>query len=708
MAEYRNSVCGWKQFAVAAVTATIAVAGFVVVVGLHLGGASIVIGVDDIGEAVAAMLAAGACAWTANRSVGRFRRGWSLLAASAAAWGAGEVIWSVYEVGLGQTVPFPSAADVGFLAAVPLAIAGVLAFWASPRGTASRWRVWLDGAIIVTSLTFTGWVMGLRDVYLSAENSAWERSISMAYPIGDILIGAVLILAIRRASHFEVGQLLLLLGGLAANSIADSAFAYLTATDAYGAIGNVLDTGWVVGYLMIALAALWPAKPRDQAAERAPIDLWQLALPWVAVLTVAGSALLIGVGVRRGDMLVDLLGAVLGVLLIMSLVLTQRESLAMLIKSRTSEETLARVIEAAPVGIGRVSTDLKTIDANAALAALFLDTRESMIGSTFEKYLTPETKAEVLERYTTLIEGGADAYQADGPRIRADGTRIWVHWSATAVKNQSGEVDYLVIMIQDITARREAEEAAMNNLAVLERLDHVKNAFIQSVSHEFKTALIGIQGFSEFIRDSDDLAAKDVRSLASDIYKSADRLDQMVDEMVELDQTETTHMRIKVEPVDLNAIIEREAEGMRGGLDGVTLTTDLRRPLPIVAADKDKLAEVVRTLLHNAGKYTPVGSHISIASSASLGEVMVSVRDEGIGVRADFDNPLFGQEDLYANSPIRKVVGIGLGLGIARQIVEMHGGRIWVQRLEGGSQFHFTIPVAPARLQTFAIGGQVA
>src|SRR5487761_1248843 len=267
MVRHSRRILGWKEFALAAAVATFATAAFVAVLGFQPGGERLAVGVDDIGEAVAALIAAAACAWTASRSVGRFRRGWALLAASAAAWCIGELVWSVYEVGLNVASPFPSAADAGFLVAVPLAIA----------------------------LTFTGWSLGFQQVFLSP-GTTFERAILLAYPVGDILIATILILAIRRATRIQHGRLLLLLGGLAANAIADSAFAYMTATGTYPTL--LIDAGWVVGYLMIALAALWPARPSDRVADEQPVDLWQIALPWAAVLTAGASALLV---VLRGQ-----------------------------------------------------------------------------------------------------------------------------------------------------------------------------------------------------------------------------------------------------------------------------------------------------------------------------------------------------------------------------------------------------------------------
>lgn len=295
MVRHSRRILGWKEFALAAAVATFATAAFVAVLGFQPGGERLAVGVDDIGEAVAALIAAAACAWTASRSVGRFRRGWALLAASAAAWCIGELVWSVYEVGLNVASPFPSAADAGFLVAVPLAIAAVLFFWTAPRGTAQRWRLWLDALTIALALTFTGWSLGFQQVFLSP-GTTFERAILLAYPVGDILIATILILAIRRATRIQHGRLLLLLGGLAANAIADSAFAYMTATGTYPTL--LIDAGWVVGYLMIALAALWPARPSDRVADEQPVDLWQIALPWAAVLTAGASALLV---VLRGQ-----------------------------------------------------------------------------------------------------------------------------------------------------------------------------------------------------------------------------------------------------------------------------------------------------------------------------------------------------------------------------------------------------------------------
>lgn len=685
------------RFALASAVAAISAASFLFIVTVQPGSAQFVVAFDDLAEACAAFIAAAFCAWAATRSASQLRRGWALFAASAAAWGTGEVIWSVYEVGLGVAVPDPSLADIGFLAAVPLAIAGVLSFWSLPRGTAGGWRVWLDALIIVVSLTFTGWALGLKDVYLASGTSIAERAFELAYPLGDIFIGTALILAIRRATRLQQVPLILLLGGLAAAAISDSAFAYLNASDAYTNATLFVDTGWVVGYLMIALAALWPSGQGADAVERGSIDIWQLALPWFAVLIAAASAVVIVLRGERTDEFMTVLAATLGVLLMISQILAHKDSRSMLIRSQQSEFRLATILAQAPIGIARADTSFNIIDANPALGVLFRETPRGMIGTTIAKYLPVEVQAPVFEKLGELVSGAAETVGAESHMVRADGSSLWVHWTSTAIRQTTGgEVDSFLTMLEDVTERHQAEESAKANLAVLESLNQIKTTFLQSVSHEFKTALIGIEGFSELMLDGS-LGTEEIAASATEIHTSATRLDQMINEMLELDEVVGRRTTMRMGPVDLNGLIKNEAKELRYEMDGVDLVTDLDPSLATVLGDAARLSQAMRTLLHNALKHSPDGGQILVTSRLSEWEAEVSVRDQGVGARADFDNPVLDKDDLYANNPIRRVIGTGFGLGIAREIIHLHGGRLWVDRLEGkGSEFHFTVPVANA------------
>jgi hypothetical protein len=307
---------------------------------------------DDIGEAVAAAIASAACVWAATRSRGRDRLGWALMSISAGLWAAGEVVWSIYEVGMGVQVPYPSLADVGFLSAVPFAVAGIRAFWGDARGTSSRWRIWFDGVIVALALTTTAWGFGLRTVW---ESSSTTKALDLAYPVGDILIGTVLILAIRRASQHK-GRMALLLAGVASYSIADSAFSYLTAQGSFGSVGNVIDTGWFAGFLLIALAATYPEAPAKAAAKDAPLDLWQLALPWMTLLLASAGDLYSALSANGLDVFETSLTFALALLLTVNMIIERREFLDMLVEIDTSHLRLSHDFKASLVEIKRFST----------------------------------------------------------------------------------------------------------------------------------------------------------------------------------------------------------------------------------------------------------------------------------------------------------------------------------------------------------------
>ena len=330
-----------RKFAAAAVVVALASIAYALILKFGIFGDQAVTAIDDLGEAAAAAIASAACAWAATRAFGRERLGWTLMSISTGLWAAGEVAWSVYEVFMKVTVPTPSLADAGFLAAVPFAMAGIRAFWSdAARGTSVRWRVWFDGVIVVIALTSTEWAFGLRQVW---ESQSDTKVLDLAYPVGDILIGTMLILAIRRATGQQAGRMALLLAGVAAYSIADSAFAYLNAQGSYASVGQVLNTGWFVGFLMIALAATYPAAASKTEAGVARLDLWQLALPWMTLLLASAGDVYASISGHDLDLFMSSMTALLAVLLTVNMIIERREFLEMLTLDHEVQLGLAEI-----------------------------------------------------------------------------------------------------------------------------------------------------------------------------------------------------------------------------------------------------------------------------------------------------------------------------------------------------------------------------
>lgn len=239
----------------------------------------------------------------------------------------------------------------------------------------------------------------------------------------------------------------------------------------------------------------------------------------------------------------------------------------------------------------------------------------------------------------------------------------------------------------------EAFEHQRGAVVELERLSQAKSDFVSIVSHEFRTPLTGIQGFSELLRD-EDLTSAEVREYAADINKDAQRLNRMITEMLDLDRLESGRMTLNLGPVNLNEVIAEVADLTRPNAPDHPITLRLDEALPTLSGDRDRLTQVVTNLLSNAIKYSPDGGEVVVTSRRDGASAHVAVRDRGIGIPADSLEKVFERYARLESKATRNVQGTGLGLPIVRQIVEMHGGRAWAESTLGeGSTVQFTIPL---------------
>ncbi len=287
---------GSKQtFLVGSVLAAVSTLVFLLWIVFDFGTAHVTLWVDDTGQGIAAWCATGVCCVAAFRAPAA-RATWALLAASSFAWGAGEAVWCYYALIRNVPVPFPSLADVGFLTAVPLAFAGLLLYPMGPRRPVALVEEVLDACIIATSLLFASWATVLGPLYRSHQGGLLKQIISLAYPMSDVIMVSVVIILIARAGHSGRIRLQLVMAGIVAFAVSDSAFAYLTEVNNYNG-GSFLDTGWVAGYLLIGLGALWaltsPA-PEVSVSEQSAISLVAPYVPVLVVLAVTAVDLLRG------------------------------------------------------------------------------------------------------------------------------------------------------------------------------------------------------------------------------------------------------------------------------------------------------------------------------------------------------------------------------------------------------------------------------
>jgi diguanylate cyclase (GGDEF)-like protein len=248
-------------------------------------GATGTVALDDYACAVSPMAAGIACLWAWWRSTGRVRLAWFWLACSLFSWAAGEVVWTVYEVHLHRIVPFPSMGDVAYLGFVPLAITGLLCFPAWRVAGAARLRPVFDGAIAAGALLFISWATVLGPAVESSTGSLTSEVISMAYPVSDVLLATIALLTVARAQGRQRVTMLVVSAGLLVVAIADSSFVWFIAQGKY-ASGNLFDTGYVSGFLLIGVAAVYSrgAEVETEAVDDDIPSRMSLALPYAPLL----------------------------------------------------------------------------------------------------------------------------------------------------------------------------------------------------------------------------------------------------------------------------------------------------------------------------------------------------------------------------------------------------------------------------------------
>jgi diguanylate cyclase len=241
------------------VVACVAVAMPLVWVTMRWGGSTTAVAVNDLWALAAAAWASAECLRRARRSPSA-RAGWYWLAAAAALWALGEMLWSVWELVLVTEVPFPSVADVAYLAAVPCALAGLVCL-SEGVGREHRFRALLDGGLIGVAVLFAGWALVLGAAW-QGDGPLLAHAINIAYPVTDVAMMAVALLSLLWAKTRHRRALCLLAGAFTMMGIADMAFTWLVDNGSYTS-SSQLGVVWIASYVMVALAARLPDPDRE-------------------------------------------------------------------------------------------------------------------------------------------------------------------------------------------------------------------------------------------------------------------------------------------------------------------------------------------------------------------------------------------------------------------------------------------------------------
>jgi len=357
------------------------------------------------------------------------------------------------------------------------------------------------------------------------------------------------------------------------------------------------------------------------------------------------------------------------------------------VQLRESEERFRRIVETALEGIWVLDPQGRTAFANARIAEMLGISVADMLGRSVFDFIDPEDRSLMASRLEQRRHGIADVH--DSRFRRADGQELWAIVSASPYTDDRGIVGGILGMLTDITDRKRAEEELRN-------ADRRKEEFLAVLSHELRNPLAPIQTAVDMLEHAGTSKAGSERELAV-IKRQVQNLKRLVDDLLDVSRISRGKIELRKELVELAAVVAEAVEAVRPLFDQQHQELHVSIPEePIfLEADSTRLEQILSNLLINAAKYTPQGGRIWLVVEHFQSEVVIHVRDTGIGIETDLLPKVF---DLFLQGERRSGLsheGGGIGLSLARNLVELHGGTITAhsQGPNMGSEFVVKFPV---------------
>jgi signal transduction histidine kinase len=518
-------------------------------------------------------------AWRASRlwhADNPMRSFWRLLALALAAELAGDIIQAVFEVGFDSS-PYPSVADVFYLAFYPLLLLALLRIPVAPVSHQKLTRAILDGATIVVGGGALVWYFVLGPTAEQGGQSALAMAVSMAFPVGDLfLLAGLAALLLRATPHALRLPLRLIAAALVFGIVADVLYGAGQLHGTYTA-GDYIDTLYVFEFALFALAGISQTHiyERDSFIELEHTAQTSSRASWLPYLSVA-----IGLGVLLG-----------------------------------------------------------------------------------------------VERSNAFF-----------PNV---------------------SLVLIVIVLATLVALRQylAQRELLSTQAALRESERTKDEFLSIVGHELRTPLTSIRGALGLL-DGGVLGEleQDAQNMVGVAILNTERLMRMISDILDIERMAAGRLQLAPVPVDTGELVHQALQVLQAAANEQDVKLTAQTDNLMVLADSDRIVQTLINLLGNAVKFSPAGSTVTVTVRPQGEHALFSVYDHGRGIPAKRLQRIFERFEQVDSSDAREKGGAGLGLPIARGIVEQHGGRIWAQSREGhGSTFNFTLPFAEPSSQVVPV-----
>ncbi len=366
-----------------------------------------------------------------------------------------------------------------------------------------------------------------------------------------------------------------------------------------------------------------------------------------------------------------------------------------------SEAKYRRIVDTSYEGIWMIDSDSRTEFVNQRMLQMLGYTAEEMLGSSMFDFMDQADGIAAQENLEWLKREGSDL--KEGRFCCKDGSYIWTLISARAIFGEQNEFLGAIAMLTDITDRKKTAEER-DRLLQLEKLaraeaeaaNRIKDEFLAVLSHELRSPLNPILGWAKLLqsRKFDETALK--KALET-IERNAKLQAQLIEDLLDVSRILQGKLNLNMMPVNLASTIEAAMETVHLAAEAKTIQIKMMLDPTVgkVLGDSARLQQVLWNLLSNAVKFTPTGGQVNVRLECIDAQAQITVSDTGKGIHPDFLPHVFDYFRQSDSTTTRKFGGLGLGLAIARHLVEMHGGTIWAESLgeEQGAILTIRLPL---------------
>jgi PAS domain S-box-containing protein len=373
--------------------------------------------------------------------------------------------------------------------------------------------------------------------------------------------------------------------------------------------------------------------------------------------------------------------------------ITERKRFERSLEARTTY--LNALIENSPLAIVILNSENRVEFCNPAFEQLFQYSQQEIAGAGLDELIVPVELAREAEEYSRKVEKEGESLHATTRRRRKDGTLVDVELYGVPL-NVSGEIVGVYGLYLDITERKRAERELQRAMEATEAANRAKSEFVANMSHEIRTPMNGILGMIDLTLDTELTAEQ--REYLGMARTSAHSLLSVINDVLDFSKIEAGKLDLETIEFNLRDSLEptMKSLALRAHEKGLELNFDVRPNVPeTLVGDPSRLRQILVNLIGNAVKFTERGA-VTVrvkceAEEASSARLQFSVTDTGIGITREKEAAIFDPFTQADGSMARRYGGTGLGLTISRRLVEMMGGRIWLQSTVGqGSVFYFS------------------